>query len=404
MFIVRVKNNQMIKIQNKKHYFLAILVDLIFKNLIGGLSVINLYRKPKSISEIKVKKILIIEQEPLGDAVMATSVFRHLKEKYPDSKIDVFTGGWAKDVFKNNPDINEIITCNTPWAFSQSVLSFKGIWGHIRFLCNNYVSEIRNRKYDLAIDLRGDIRNIFFFVVLPRIPVRISYARTGGSYFLSYSPEFVPDQHEIDKNFKLLEWLSISTEDRTPVVYPDEFDEQYVEDVLLKQKVSNGSKIAVIHPGAGNSLRFWPTERYVEVGKYLSKKGFKIVLTGTEKEKILTSKIKEMFPVAVELSGMLSILQVASLLRRANMLICPDTGIMHLASCTKTPTIALIGPGNPLQIGGYGNNFIFVDKQFPCRPCIQNKCIKTTEAYGPGACIEAIEISDVIGVIDKMSI
>jgi len=395
------KNNQMIKIQNKKHYFLAILFDLILKNLIWFFSIINLYKKPKSISEIKVRKILIIEQEPLGDAIMATSVFRHLRKKYPDSKIDVFTGVWARDVFKNNPDINETITCNTPWAFSQSVLSFKGFLGHIRFLCNNYVSEIKNRKYDLAIDLRGDIRNIFFFMVLPGIPVRISYARTGGSYFLSCSHEFVPDQHEIDKNFKLLECLSISTEDRNPVIYPDKLDEQYVEDVLLKHEVKNDSKIAVIHPGAGNSLRFWPTERYIKVAKYLSEKGFKIFLTGTEKEKILTSKIKKKFPVAVELSGMLSIPQMVSLLRRTNILICPDTGIMHLASCTKTLTITLIGPGDPQQIGGYGNNFIFVDKQFPCRPCIQNKCIKTTEDYGPGACIEAIEVSDVIDVIDK---
>src|SRR5512134_2801229 len=60
-----------------------------------------------------------------------------------------------------------------------------------------------------------------------------------------------------------------------------------------------------------------------------------------------------------------------ALLSRCDLLVCNDSGIMHLAAALSTPLIALFGPQSPVKFGPWGKNCEIMYRNFPCSPCKQ---------------------------------
>jgi lipopolysaccharide heptosyltransferase II len=349
---------------------------------------------------VEPRRILVIEAEPLGDAVMATPAFAALRKKFPQAHIAVLTGPWAADIFRNNPSVDEVIVTALPWAFSPPLLSWAGLSGHARFLAgaSRVARMVKQKNFDVAIDLRGDFRNIFFFMVAPDIPARLSFSRAGGDYFLSAALPFVREKHEVEKAGDLLAALGADFSEKKIQLFCSSDDEKAAADALAAAGILAGRKITVIHPGAGRQVRIWPAERYAAVADTLSGQlGMAVIITGTAAERHLATGIIEKClkkQSVYDFTGMLRIMPLAALLKRAALLVCPDTGIMHLAAAFDVPTVALIGPGDPGQVGPYQQNARLIDKKFPCRPCLQKKCI--IEHVSAGACMEAITVQDVV--------
>lgn len=395
----------MIIIENPVHRFLGKLADVFFKSIFYAGLFLGLWKKNKSnINDISPQKILIVETEPIGDVIISSGIYGPIRQKYPNAEISVIVGPWAKDVLKNNPFIKEIIIINCPWAYSQSIVGLKGFFGHINFIFAylKIYLQLKKKAFDTAIDLRGDLRNILFFMFLPQIPYRISFGRTGGEYFLTKAVEFNAKEHEVEKNFTLLKYLDIISQEKKVAIYPSMQDINKVKSVLEQNNIVENSFICVIHPGAGKKVRFWINKRYAQIADYMAEKyNAKIILTGSKGERTLAGDIqKNMSYSAVNLAGELGILEMAALLKKTSLLICPDTSIMHLAATFSTPTVALFGPGDPAQVGAYQKNIRIVDKSFDCRPCIQKKCKIQNTIYG--ACMEAIEPKDVIEQIENL--
>ncbi len=390
-------------IENPSNRRVASLVNGAFKAAFISAKRLGLWRLGQG-DEKPPRKILVIEEEPLGDVIMATAVFPYLKQRFPESRVSVMTGPWAGEILANNPHIDEVILYDCPWAMSGTLLAPGNLWRHVRFLFG-YPALLRSIKqagYDLAIDLRGDFRNILLLMAVPGIANRLSYGRTGGEYLLTRTAPFEPSMHEIEKNFALLSAIGVRAIDRTTMVFPSEENRRNVRKLLSDNGVSNDT-LVVIHPGAGRTVRLWPAERYAAAADHLiSKYGAKVFITGTKKESVLADSIIRAMAAsgAVNTAGKISLLDMAALLERSRLLICPDTGIMHLAAAVSVPTVALFGPGNPGQIGGINTNIRYIDSGFPCRPCVQFGCERSDGRTS--ACMDAIKTEAVIPVIDEM--
>ena len=89
-----------------------------------------------------------------------------------------------------------------------------------------------------------------------------------------------------------------------------------------------------------------------------------------------------------------------ALLSRCSLLICNDSGIMHLAAAMQIPLVALFGPQSPLKFGPWGDKCSVIYKHFPCSPCKQKffqEC-EPSHRLSP-ECVEAISVSDVLDKI-----
>jgi ADP-heptose:LPS heptosyltransferase len=106
----------------------------------------------------------------------------------------------------------------------------------------------------------------------------------------------------------------------------------------------------VIHPGAAHPARRWPGERWSQVARALSPE---VVITGSASERELASQIALEAGLASSnvLAGRTSSLELAAVIASARLLISGDTGVAHLATALRVPSVLLFGPTPPSRWG-----------------------------------------------------
>lgn len=174
---------------------------------------------------------------------------------------------------------------------------------------------------------------------------------------------------------------------------------------------------AVLHAGASTPLKLWSAEKWRAVARHLQLRGLQPVLScGRNEEKLL----REIDPDSVFPSypGTLDLPQLRLLVESAEMLVCPDTGIGHLARVAGTPSVILFGPGSPAIFGGGrfwknipGRNVTI--PAFPCRnqnmifnrpvPWVE-RCGRTTAQCSRPRCMEALTVEMVTVALDSLAL
>jgi ADP-heptose:LPS heptosyltransferase len=128
---------------------------------------------------------------------------------------------------------------------------------------------------------------------------------------------------------------------------------------------------AVLHVGASTPLKQWPMERWRSIAEGLRKQRFQIVWSGAPAERHV---LDEIAPPQDEISlfGCLDLAELWHLLAGAKLLVCPDTGIAHLARIAGVPAVAIFGPGSAV-VHGAGEFWkdarfeVATVAEFPCR-------------------------------------
>lgn len=139
-------------------------------------------------------------------------------------------------------------------------------------------------------------------------------------------------------------------------------------------------RAAVVHPGAGYPAKQWPVGRFAEVARTLAAGGHPVAVTGSAAERELTQQVvaRAGLGCAAQWAGRTSLGELAALVSRAAVLVCGDTGIAHLATAYRTPSVVLFGPvpatrwgpppGGPhitLSADGYRRGDPFADRPDP---------------------------------------
>jgi ADP-heptose:LPS heptosyltransferase len=155
------------------------------------------------------------------------------------------------------------------------------------------------------------------------------------------SPEWREDEHEVDRWCRLLRESGVPA-DRTqlhldapagPTLIPDD--------------------ATVIHPGAASNARRWPADRYAAVARRELAAGRAVVITGSAGERELAEKVAELAgaPVEAVAAGRTSLAELTRLVAAAGRVVCGDTGVAHLATALRTPSVVLFGPVSPARWG-----------------------------------------------------
>ena len=109
----------------------------------------------------------------------------------------------------------------------------------------------------------------------------------------------------------------------------------------------------VIHPGAAYPSRRWPPERFAAVASHLTRRGLAVVVTGSLAEQPLAAEVaaRAGLPVESVVAGRTNIEELAALVAHARLVVCGDTGMAHLATAYRTPSVVLFGPVSPALWG-----------------------------------------------------
>src|SRR3989344_2356558 len=298
-----------------------------FIDIIGN--ILFHYKKNKGLKNIN--KILVIRLDHIGDVITSIPTLRALRRAYPKAHISIMLRSLTKELMENCPYVDEVIVYDPLWYRGKKTFS---ILKHIKFF-----KKIRRNNFDLAIDLRGELRNIFI-AYLSKSRYRLAYDVKGGNFLLTHIGKYDDSLHIIDRNLNLLRTIGISSKDKKLELFIPNKEKIFVDNLLKKNKIK---KFVILHPGSGGKLKLWDNKKFAEVGNFLSKK-YSIILTGSDNEKWMADEImKNMQNKPINLSGKLSLMQLAELIRRAELIICPDSGPMHMAKAVNTRLIALFG-------------------------------------------------------------
>ncbi|MCW2510352.1 MAG: ADP-heptose:LPS heptosyltransferase, partial [Modestobacter sp.] len=113
------------------------------------------------------------------------------------------------------------------------------------------------------------------------------------------------------------------------------------------------SGVAVVHPGAAFPGRRWPPERFSAVARHLAASGLEVALTGGPAERDLALAVARGAGLGEEavLAGRTTSLELAAVIAAARVVVCGDTGVAHLASAYRRPSVVLFGPVSPALWG-----------------------------------------------------
>ncbi|MCM8799574.1 MAG: lipopolysaccharide heptosyltransferase II [Candidatus Omnitrophica bacterium] len=337
------------------------------------------------------KRILIVRTDRIGDVVLSTPVIKTLRENFPSSFIAMMVSPQTKELIEGNPYLDEVIVYDKEkehksW-FSSMRFSFK----------------LKKKRFDLAIILHptNRVHLVSFFA---RIPKRVGYNRKLGFLLtdkLTHTKQF-GEKHESEYNLDILRHLGIKKIFKELYVPIKKEAEDSVIDLFKKEGITEKDRILAIHPSATCPSKIWPAERFAQVADRLIKKyNFKVfIVAGAKDKEIAKNVLENMKYKAVDLSGALSLSELASLLKRCKLFISNDSGPVHISSALGTPVISIFGRNqlglSPLRWGPLGKYDRVIHKEVGCIECLAHNCQRGF------LCLKAITVDDVLNIAEEI--
>lgn len=285
-----------------------------------------------------IRNILVIKWGAVGDVVAATPAMRALRRAFPEAHICALANEIMQQIAPPGTLIDSLILFDETEPESATALS------HVKL-----VRQLRQRKFDLAVNLRWNSERSGILGLLSGARYRVSCVRGTSSYLYNIRvPHPGKDYHEIDRNLDIVRALGIPVEDKTPFVHRTEDELKQAQEFLQVNGLQKGNTVG-IHPGASGRNKAWMPERFLEVARRLIEKHrVRILLTWGRGEKILVDKIAaKLGPEAIVSDETRTIGSLAALIECCDLYISNCTGPMNVAMAVQTPTVAILGSTHP---------------------------------------------------------
>jgi len=298
----------------------------------------------------EIRSILIIKNDKIGDLVLSTCIFRELKKFFPQSKITVIASNCNASLIQENPHINEIIIRDYPPK------GFSGLLDYYKLS-----KKIKKQKFDLGIDLRGSIFNIFFFLALAKVKYKIGfYNRSLSKFLLDFA--YKKDRENSHVTFQRINLinkaLNLNAKNDWPDIHTSLSDKKETEEFIKKYKLR---KFISILPDASLEKKQWPMQNWDALIKHIQRKypRYQILLLGMDNSKL--EKLKKNNLNVILPNSPLSLRYLYLLFQRSILTICHDGGPMHLAWAGKSKLLALMDENLPVDyVKPLGKNSQFI--------------------------------------------
>ena len=331
-----------------------------------------------------MKKILVIRYGTIGDTIFASAFYRELRKALPSVRIDILVDDVAEGVMRNCPYINKIFSIDGKWKnFGAYVSLFK--------------------KYDTIFFLKND-RFFTLLAFLAGVRHRVGFD-IRRNCFLTHKSPYNEDKHEIDCYLDLLKILGIKIENDKTEVWLDRISDSRVRDLLLNIE---GKKV-LIQAYSRFPQKNWLDEYWVKVVKYLSNQcGAQVFYAGGAKDSYSAVDFGLYDSVnlpPIDMCGKLSISETISLIKKMDLVIGIDSGLIHMAAALDIPSILLHGPTSLKRWQPRSGNCKVLSRKFSCSPCLLQKGAKKYCKNKTPECMEFLTPDIVIKAInDKLDI
>ncbi|MDP1735610.1 MAG: putative lipopolysaccharide heptosyltransferase III [Sulfuritalea sp.] len=362
-------------------------------------------------SPASVRRVLVTKLRHHGDVLLASPVISMLKRLAPQCEVDALVYADTAPMLEDHPALAQLHLIDRNWKR-------QGLWTQAAAEWK-LISRLRARRYDLVVHLSVHTRGTWLVRLLqPRWSVA-PRSRDGfwaNSFTHLYPAQSHPQRHTVETNLDSLRALGLepTATDKAVTLVPGAKAEARVAGLLAEHGAPAGGFVHV-HPASRWPFKCWPAHRVAALCDELAAKGLPIVLTSAPdaNEKALIAEVRAArdkiallcttfgSPPApsFDLSGQLSLKELAALTARARLFVGVDSAPMHIAAAMGTPVVAIFGPSGDMEWGPWGEgNRIVASNTHPCRPCGLAGCNDSKVSD----CLTTLPVAQVLAACEEL--
>lgn len=287
-------------------------------------------------------KILLIRPGGIGDAVLLIPIIHSLRNTFPSCTIDILAENRNADVFVLMPGVN------TVYVYDNLL---------------ELVTVLHN-TYDVVIDTEQWHRLSAVVARLVKAPMKIGFCTNERRRMFTHCIGYDMGIYEPYNFASLLNPLGVDRHlDSGTLMLPEVSISK--ADQLLQPLCSE--PFVVIFPGSSVPEKCLGKERFSIVAKQLGEGGYKVVVVGGGGDRDAGECIAG--TTGLNLAGKTTLPETAAVIARSRLVICGDSGVLHIAAGLGVPTVSLFGPSSEVKWAPRGDNHVVLNRHLPCSPC-----------------------------------
>jgi heptosyltransferase-3 len=275
---------------------------------------------------------LLIRPDRIGDAIISTPLLMLLRERFPAARIDMLLGRKNRSAAELLPEIDghPVLAGSTSEVF-------------------NTIRTIRGRRYDVAINLlANDSASGSLLMALSGARVRIGFrGEAEGVYDYVVEKPSTPI-HIVRESSLLLAPLGISPIGEMPSRESEHLRIEIPDDALQGAKsraaflfTDNSRHRLIMNISGSSPEKFWGVEQYIELALRLRARGTESIIAGSPGDSQKVAAIAAGAGCSF-LPPTPSLAEFAAMLSRADLIVTPDTSVVHLSAALRKPTVMLV--------------------------------------------------------------
>lgn len=320
-----------------------------------------------SLPWLQPRRIGVFRALMLGDMLCATPALRALRSAWPEAHITLIGLPWAAGLAQRLASIDDFLAFpgwpglpELPAPAPEQMRSFMG--------------QIRRRHFDLAIQLHGSGQLTNALVASFGAECNAGFGDEKTGFPAADASRFVPWPERGNEILRLLQLTDHLGLPRRGVELdlPLTLEDYRRADALVSRK----KPYAIVHAGSQLPSRRWPPQRFAAVADRLAATGLTVVLTGTASEKLLVDSVASaMAHRPLDLCGETDLWTLGALLASAQVLLCNDTGLSHMAAALGVPSV-ITACGSEIERWAPLNRHKHrvLSHEVACRPCAHREC------------------------------
>jgi heptosyltransferase I len=327
--------------------------------------------------------LCLLRTSAIGDVTHVVPMVRTLQERWPATRLTWLIGKLEHKLVGDLPDVDFIV-------FDKHA----GRAGH-----RAVREKLAGRRFDALLHMQVALRSNLLSLSV-KAPLRIGYDRARSKdlhgLFVNCRIAARRGEHVLDAMASFLEPLGLKqTQVRWDIPIADEAH------AFAERCLPGNTPTLLISPVSSHRLRNWRPERYAAVMDHAALTlGWRVALCGGPsafEREFADAILTQMQTRPLDLVGKDTLKQLLALLQRASLVLCPDSGPMHMANAVGTPVLGLHAASNPVRSGPYSNREWCVDRYDDAARKFRRK---PAEALPWGTKLEYPGVMDLIGVAD----
>jgi ADP-heptose:LPS heptosyltransferase len=343
----------------------------------------------------RVRRLVAVRLDNLGDVLVTTPAIHAIKTALPEVEITLLASAAGAQAGRLNADIADLIVHEAAWVDPWAVLP------HDSERERELIERLRAGEFDAAViftSFRQSPLPAAYACYLAGIPLRLAASIDGSGSLLTTRHRHADALvHEVERGLNLVGAVGIPPADDRLVLTISDAARRRARLRRAELIGMHDGPMVIVHPGCSMPARTYPADQYVEaIADLVRELGATVALTGTDAEHELVEGIVAELPLDIrarvhDLSGELEFEDLCALIRVADLVVTNNTGPMHIAAATATPTVVMFALTNPPeQWRPWRVPHRLLNHDVPCRLCYRKVCPYSQE------CISTVSAGEIV--------